>query len=51
MIDSNPPQDSGLMHTGDLLTDLLIKYGVTHVFGAAGGQTVALVDGIPAPPG
>ena len=34
------------MHTGDLLTDLLIRYGVTHVFGAAGGQTVALVDGI-----
>ncbi|MBI4552900.1 MAG: thiamine pyrophosphate-binding protein [Candidatus Latescibacteria bacterium] len=34
------------MHTGDLLTELLIQYGVTHVFGAAGGQTVALVDGI-----
>jgi len=34
------------MHTGDLLTDLLVRYGVTHVFGAAGGQTVALVDGI-----
>ncbi|MBM3261845.1 MAG: thiamine pyrophosphate-binding protein [candidate division Zixibacteria bacterium] len=33
------------MHTGDLLTDLLIRYGVTHLFGAAGGQTVALVDG------
>ena len=33
------------MHTGDLLTDLLIRYGVTHIFGAAGGQTVALVDG------
>lgn len=34
------------MHTGNLLTELLIGYGVTHVFGAAGGQTVALVDGI-----
>jgi acetolactate synthase I/II/III large subunit len=34
------------MHTGDLLTDLLIKYGVTHIFGAGGGQGAALVDGI-----
>jgi acetolactate synthase-1/2/3 large subunit len=34
------------MHTGDLLTELLMQYGVTHVFGVPGGQTCALFDGI-----
>ncbi|MCS6862894.1 MAG: thiamine pyrophosphate-binding protein, partial [Abditibacteriales bacterium] len=34
------------MHTGDLLTELLIQCGVTHVFGVPGGQTCALYDGI-----
>ncbi len=34
------------MHAGDLLAELLIGYGVTHVFGQPGGQTVALYDGI-----
>lgn len=34
------------MHTGDFLTELLIKYQVECVFGVPGGQTVALYDGI-----
>ncbi len=34
------------MHTGDLLTELLMQYGVTHVFGVPGAQTSALFDGI-----
>ncbi|PYV88063.1 MAG: hypothetical protein DMG05_16235 [Acidobacteria bacterium] len=34
------------MHTGDLLTKLLIQYGVTQVFGVPGAQTSALFDGI-----
>jgi acetolactate synthase-1/2/3 large subunit len=34
------------MHTGDLLTQQLIQYGVTHVFGVPGAQTSALFDGI-----
>ena len=33
-------------HAGDLLSELLLRYGVTHVFGQPGGQTVALYDGI-----
>jgi len=33
-------------HGGDLVTELLTSYGVTHVFGQPGGQTVALYDGI-----
>jgi acetolactate synthase-1/2/3 large subunit len=33
-------------HAGDLLAELLVRYGVTHVFGQPGGQTVALYDGL-----
>jgi len=33
-------------HAGDLLAELLIRYGTTHVFGVPGGQTAALYDGI-----
>jgi acetolactate synthase-1/2/3 large subunit len=33
-------------HAGDLLAELLVSYGVTHVFGQPGGQTAALYDGI-----
>jgi acetolactate synthase-1/2/3 large subunit len=33
-------------HAGDLLAELLVGYGVTHVFGQPGGQTVALYDGL-----
>jgi acetolactate synthase-1/2/3 large subunit len=35
-----------LAHVGDLLAELLVRYGVTHVFGQPGGQTVALYDGL-----
>jgi len=35
-----------MSHTGDLLAELLAGYGVTHVFGQPGGQTVALYDGL-----
>jgi acetolactate synthase-1/2/3 large subunit len=35
-----------LSHVGDLLAELLARYGVTHVFGQPGGQTVALYDGL-----
>src|ERR1700680_4643509 len=35
-----------MAHVGDLLAELLIRYGVTHVFGQPGGQTAALYDGI-----
>ena len=34
------------MHSGDLLTEMLINYGVEHVFGLPGGQTGALYDGL-----
>jgi acetolactate synthase-1/2/3 large subunit len=33
-------------HTGDLLAELLARYGVTVIFGQPGGQTAALYDGI-----
>jgi len=33
-------------HLGDLLSELLVSYGVSHVFGQPGGQTAALYDGI-----
>jgi acetolactate synthase-1/2/3 large subunit len=33
-------------HAGDLLAELLVGYGVTHVFGLPGGQTAALYDGL-----
>ena len=33
-------------HSGDLVAELLVNYGVTHVFGQPGGQTVALYDGL-----
>lgn len=35
-----------MSHGGDLAAELLANYGVTHVFGQPGGQTVALYDGI-----
>jgi acetolactate synthase-1/2/3 large subunit len=35
-----------MAHVGDLLAELLARYGVTHVFGQPGGQTAALYDGI-----
>ena len=35
-----------MAHGGDLLAELLMRYGVTHVFGQPGGQTAALYDGI-----
>lgn len=35
-----------MSHAGDLLAELLVRYGVTHVFGQPGGQTAALYDGI-----
>jgi len=35
-----------MSHVGDLLAELLVGYGVTHVFGQPGGQTVALYDGL-----
>jgi len=35
-----------MAHGGDLVAELLIRYGVTHVFGQPGGQTAALYDGI-----
>jgi acetolactate synthase-1/2/3 large subunit len=35
-----------MAHTGDLLAEMLMRYGVTHVFGQPGGQTAALYDGI-----
>lgn len=34
-----------MAHTGDLLAEMLARYGVTHVFGQPGGQTAALYDG------
>jgi acetolactate synthase-1/2/3 large subunit len=33
-------------HGGDLLAELLVRYGVTDVFGQPGGQTAALYDGL-----
>ena len=35
-----------MTHVGDLLAELLARYGVTHVFGQPGGQTAALYDGL-----
>ncbi|HEX6677901.1 MAG TPA: thiamine pyrophosphate-binding protein [Actinomycetes bacterium] len=35
-----------MSHAGDLLAELLVRYGVTHVFGQPGGQTAALYDGL-----
>jgi acetolactate synthase-1/2/3 large subunit len=34
------------MHTGDLLVELLLEYGLDTLFGVPGGQTVALYDAI-----
>ena len=34
------------LHVGDLLTEMLIDYGVEYVFGMPGGQTTALHDAI-----
>ena len=34
------------MHTGDLLVELLLEYGLDTHFGVPGGQTVALYDAI-----
>ena len=35
-----------MSHAGDLLAEMLVGYGVTHVFGQPGGQTAALYDGL-----
>jgi acetolactate synthase-1/2/3 large subunit len=35
-----------MAHVGDLVAEMLARYGVTHVFGQPGGQTAALYDGI-----
>ena len=35
-----------MAHVGDLVAEMLMRYGVTHVFGQPGGQTAALYDGI-----
>jgi acetolactate synthase-1/2/3 large subunit len=35
-----------MSHVGDLLAELLVRYGVTRVFGQPGGQTAALYDGL-----
>src|SRR5947207_11285380 len=35
-----------MRHARNLLAELLAGYGVTHVFGQPGGQTVALSDGL-----
>src|SRR5258706_8176602 len=35
-----------MAHIGDLVAEMLTRYGVTHVFGQPGGQTAALYDGI-----
>jgi acetolactate synthase-1/2/3 large subunit len=35
-----------MAHQGDLLAEMLARYGVTHVFGQPGGQTAALYDAI-----
>jgi acetolactate synthase-1/2/3 large subunit len=39
------------MHVGDQLVDRLIGYGVRHVFGCPGGQTLPLYNGIAHRPG
>ncbi len=39
------------MHVGEHLVDRLIAYGVRHVFGCPGGQTLPLYDGIAKRPG
>jgi acetolactate synthase-1/2/3 large subunit len=35
-----------MSHVGDLVAELLVRYGVTHVFGQPGGQTAAVYDGL-----
>ena len=35
-----------MSHVGELLAELLVRYGATHVFGQPGGQTAALYDGL-----
>lgn len=39
------------MHVGDQLVDRLIHYGVRHIFGCPGGQTLPLYNGIFKRPG
>jgi acetolactate synthase-1/2/3 large subunit len=39
------------MHVGDQLVDRLIGYGIRHVFGCPGGQTLPLYNGIAHRPG
>src|SRR5215469_14107306 len=39
------------MHVGDQLVDRLISYGIRHVFGCPGGQTLPLYNGIARRPG
>ena len=40
-----------MTHVGQQLVDELISYGVTHVFGCPGGQTMPLYNGIARRPG
>lgn len=35
-----------MAHVGDLVAEMLARYGATYVFGVPGGQTSALYDGI-----
>ena len=35
-----------MAHVGDLIAEMLARYGVEQVFGQPGGQTAALYDGI-----
>jgi acetolactate synthase-1/2/3 large subunit len=35
-----------MAHVGDLIAEMLVRYGVERVFGQPGGQTVPLYDGI-----
>src|SRR5258706_9978702 len=35
-----------MAHIGDLVAEMLTRYGVTHVFGQPGGKSAGLYDGI-----
>src|SRR5215210_6942696 len=44
---SSATQEVGrVAHVGDLIAEMLARYGVEQVFGQPGGQTAALYDGI-----
>lgn len=46
MKDQNMPETATALHMGDMLTEMLIAYGVEVVFGMPGGQTCGLYEGI-----